>query len=70
MYSLSLPPTLVSRLYRLREDHQAGPIRRQVLSAVEQYLAAAERQFDIPPPEPIPAPLRRKPGTRTRVTYR
>lgn len=49
MYALKLPPDLVTRLYRLREDHNLGPIRRQVLTAVETYLADAEAQRGISP---------------------
>ena len=36
LYALKLPPELVSRLYRLRESHGLGPIRKQVLIAVER----------------------------------
>jgi len=47
MYALRLPSELVSRLYRLREEHGLGPIRRQVLSAVESYLDTAEHARGI-----------------------
>jgi hypothetical protein len=57
MYALQLPPELVTRLYRLREEHQQGPIRRQVLKAVECYLDHTESALGLtsatdPPPQP------------------
>lgn len=48
MYSLRLPPELVSRLYLLRERHDRGPIRRQVVRAIERYLTDAEAQLNLP----------------------
>jgi hypothetical protein len=45
MYTMKLPPELVTRLYRLRERHCLGPIRKQVLIAVEQYLDAMEAEY-------------------------
>lgn len=51
MYSLRLPPELVHRLYDLRERHGRGPIRRQVVVAIERYLADTESQLQ-PPTEP------------------
>jgi len=45
MYAIKLPPELVSRLYRLREEHRLGPIRRQVLTAVEHYVEDMEREY-------------------------
>jgi hypothetical protein len=45
MYALKLPPELVTRLYRLRAQHRLGPIRKQVLIAVGQYLDAMEAEY-------------------------
>lgn len=65
MYSLRLPPDVVSRLYRLREEHSRGPIRRQVLAAVEGYLSEAEATaglqsnggaMELPDPEGLSNP--------------
>lgn len=47
MYSLRLPPDQVSRLYRLREAHHCGPIRRQVVQAIERYLHETEKHHGI-----------------------
>ena len=49
MYAMKLPPEMVARLYRLREEHRRGPIRRQVLSAVEGYLTEAEMELGVAP---------------------
>lgn len=48
MYSLRLPPELVHRLYQLRERHARGPIRRQVVYAIERYLTETEAQLNVP----------------------
>ena len=45
MYALKLPDPLVRRLYRLREEHGCGPIRRQVLLAVERYVDETEQRL-------------------------
>ncbi|MFN3650398.1 MAG: hypothetical protein ACK47B_12545 [Armatimonadota bacterium] len=47
MYALKLPDELVHRLYRLREAHRLGPIRRQVLIAVEHYCDDPEREYGV-----------------------
>jgi len=60
MYSLCLPPEVVNRLYRLREEHEAGPIRRQVLMAVTSYLDVTEAQLGLP--SEAPASPRDTPG--------
>src|SRR5688500_7482872 len=45
VYAMKLPPELVRRLYVLRETHRLGPIRRQVLIAVEHYLEEMEKEY-------------------------
>lgn len=49
MYALKLPPELVSRLYRLREEHRLGSIRRQALIAIEQYVENMENEYGTGP---------------------
>ena len=70
MYSLILPPDLVARLYRLREDHQRGPIRRQVIAAVQGYLAEAEAAIGVHPEQIEPQSSTPEPttsGSKARV---
>lgn len=66
MYALQLPPAMVRRLYHLRETHQRGPIRRQVLIAVEQYLAHMEKEYGPCPDDPGEEPGRPERARRGR----
>jgi len=54
MYALKLPPELVRRLYHLREVHCLGPIRKQVLIAVEHYLDNMEEEYGESDGSPVP----------------
>lgn len=53
MYAVKLPPELVTRLWRLRELHRLGPIRRQVLIAVEHYVADMEAEYGTGEEAPV-----------------
>jgi hypothetical protein len=57
MYALKLPPDVVARLYRLREDHRLGPIRKQALIAIDQYLDAMEAEYGVEPDPCVPASI-------------
>jgi predicted DNA-binding protein len=47
MYALRLPPELVSRLYRLREEFGQGSIRSQVVTAIERYVEETEKEYAV-----------------------
>lgn len=67
MYALKLPPDLVSRLYRLREQHRLGPIRKQILIAVRHYLDDMEAEYGAgPEPSGSPPPEPPRPGLAAR----
>lgn len=67
MYALVVPPELVARLYRLREQHARGPIRRQILKAVERYLDEVEQELAVGAPSVTgtAAPENSPTGTRS-----
>jgi hypothetical protein len=48
MYALKLPPEVVARLYRLREQHRLGSIRKQALIALDHYLQDMEAEYGVP----------------------
>lgn len=52
MYTLTLPPDLVRRLWRLRETCGRGSIRSQALAAVGTYLEEAELEHGLDSQEP------------------
>jgi hypothetical protein len=56
MYALKLPEDLVARLYRLREQHRLGPIRKQALIAISHYCDDMEAEYGVhPSPADTPA---------------
>lgn len=44
---MRLPPEQVRRLYLLREHHQRGPIRHQIVRAIERYLSDCEAELAV-----------------------
>lgn len=45
-YAVYLPYDLVHQLWFLREEHGQGPIQRQVITAVQAYVAQAFAEGD------------------------
>src|SRR5207302_3989820 len=68
-YPIPLPPELLRRLYWLRETHSLGPIRTQVVTAVERYVDAMEIVYGTCPDPPGPAPGTRNASRRVDRTH-